>query len=840
MKKRATSLLLALLLLQSLFIRSQPGYIDQTFNSTDTGLGYGDGPNGNVLTSIVQPDGKILIGGNFLTYNSQTRNSIARINADGTHDLSFNPGTGANGWVHSIILQPDGKIIVSGAFSVFNGSPKNGIVRLNSDGSIDPTFTPGSGGGTVYATALQADGKILIGGSFIQYNGTTINRIARLNSDGTLDISFLCGTGAGYNVYRINVQSDGKIVIGGDFTSYNGTNVNRIVRLNSDGTIDNTFIIGTGVDGSINSSAIQADGKILIGGSFQNYNGTARNKLARLNTDGSLDAAFNSGGATSYVNTISVQTDNKIIIGGYFSYFNSTPVNYITRLNTNGSLDGSFIIGTGASYAVLTTSIQSDGKVIIGGGFTSYNGMPRNYITRLNTDGSLDLPFNKGTGANSREVLTCALQSNGKIIIGGAFVLYNGERRNGIARVNADGSPDATFVVGTGLSNTFNPNLITANALAIQSDGKILVGGNFTHYNGLAGNNIVRLNSNGSPDVTFMSGTGANGAVYSILIQSDGKIIIAGDFTSYNGTNIKKIARLNSDGTLDGTFNPGTGPNLAIITSAIQPDGKIIIAGYFSTYNGTASNYFARINADGTLDGTFNIGTGVGGYVNSLAIQTDGKIIIGGYFFSYNSISRYFIARINSDGTLDNTFVNPGTGPNAPINTVSIDNSDGKIIVGGAFTTYNSSSKNYLARLNSDGTLDPGFNVGTGANGDVLTSIIQPDAKVIIGGKFTSYNGIGRNRLARVSNLATGIEDENLNNDFVLHPNPNNGVFTIETKEFQAENITVINSLGQIITSSTPESGSTTLNIEKYPNGIYFVQIHYRNEIQTTKIVLQK
>ncbi|MDP4277411.1 MAG: delta-60 repeat domain-containing protein, partial [Bacteroidota bacterium] len=247
---------------------------------------------------------------------------------------------------------------------------------------------------------------------------------------------------------------------------------------------------------------------------------------------------------------------------------------------------------------------------------------------------------------------------------------------------------------------TFNPSIPgfgngannDIRSTAIQSDGRIIIGGNFTSYNETAINRIGRINADGSLDLTFNTGVGANSFVTKTIIQNDGKIIISGLFTSYNGIPRNRIARLNTDGSLDGTFNSGTGANNDILTTAIQSDGKIIIGGYFTSYNGTPRNHIARLNADGTLDNAFNPGTGEYSYILSIAIQSNGEIIIGGDFTSYNGTARNHIARLNIDGTLDDTF-NPESGTNGDIVTITIQ-SDEKIIIGGYFTSYNNTVRN--------------------------------------------------------------------------------------------------------------------------------------------------
>ena len=202
-------------------------------------------------------------------------------------------------------------------------------------------------------------------------------------------------------------------------------------------------------------------------------------------------------------------------------------------------------------------------------------------------------------------------------------------------------------------------------------------------------NRIAKINEDGSLSSEFNSGTGANNFVLSSYLQSDGKIIIVGTFTQYNGITARYIARLNLDGSLDLNFNSGGFGSLSNITDVVlQPDGKILIIGPIISYNGTNARGIARLNADGSLDSTFNAGAGADG-VNSIALQPDGKIILVGSFTTFNNEFKKRIVRLNSDGSFDPIF-NPGINDGASdvIHDVSLQ-TDGKIIISGYFSTYN-------------------------------------------------------------------------------------------------------------------------------------------------------
>jgi uncharacterized delta-60 repeat protein len=366
-------------------------------------------------------------------------------------DRTFNIGSGFDGAVNAIEIQPDQKIVCVGSFTTYNGTTQNNITRLNPNGTRDTSFSIGTGfDATAFNAAVQNDGKIVAIGQFATYNGTTQNGITRLNPDGTRDTSFSIGTGFDSVPYGLAIQDDGKIIVGGQFTTYNGTTQNRITRLNSDGTRDTTFNIGAGISSnSVNEIKIQDDGKIIVVGSFIDYSGSTQNNIVRLNLDGTIDTSFNigtgfSGTVGSTVFGAAIQSDQKIVCVGDFTSYSGSTQNRITRLNPDGTRDTTFNIGTGLNTQALKVAIQNDGKIIVAGGYQSYNGVTQKCLIRLNSDGTRDstfgltqtpFPFNIVPEGFDAQVLCVNVQTDGKILAGGFFGSYYQYNRNYIIRL---------------------------------------------------------------------------------------------------------------------------------------------------------------------------------------------------------------------------------------------------------------------------------------------------------------------------------------------------------------------------------------------------------------------
>ena len=245
---------------------------------------------------------------------------------------------------------------------------------------------------------------------------------------------------------------------------------------------------------------------------------------------------------------------------------------------------------------------------------------------------------------------------------------------------------------------------------------------------------------------------GANEPVFSLAVQVDGKILVGGYFTTLGGQSRNYIGRLNADGTLDPSFNPSAGGVVypSVYSLALQADGKIVVGGLFTGLGGQSRNYIGRLNADGTLDTSFN--PGASNYVSSLAVQADGRILVGGGFTTLGGQSRTNIGRLNADGTLDTVF-NPGADNSVLSLAVQ---ADGKILAGGNFTTLGGQNRNHIGRLNADGTLDTSFNPG--ADGPAVSLAVQADGKILIGGNFTTLGGQSRTNVGRLDNTGPATQ----------------------------------------------------------------------------------
>ncbi len=630
-----------------------------------------------------------------------------------------------SGTISAMLPLADGRCYVSGAFLRAGGLRRTSVLRILADGSVDPAFVPPEIDNTVSELAVQPDGKLVLAGAFSRVGGVVRNRLARLHPDGSVDEAFnFGGSGPSSTPTALLVQPDGKLVLGGPSATYNGVSSPALFRLHPDGRRDTTF--GLSLSG-VNAVALQADGKLLVGGSFSYTSaGFVYSRLLRLNVDGTVDPTLVIGaelGGT--VSALTLQPNGKILVSGAFA---------VTRLNADGTRDTKFSANPFSSGSVSSLAVAADGKIVAAGPIsgTTLSAL----LARLNPDGSSDPTFVAPPIA--AVVNAVAVQSDGRVLVGGSFATVGGVTRYGFARLHADGSLDTAYFLALRGSASIG-------ALAALPGGKFLVARSFDYLRGAAVSScLVRCLADGTVDPTFNpGGTGTDAIINALVRQPDGKILITGSFTSYNGTPVGRIARLHADGTLDTAFNAGgAGLDQPGAALALLPGGRIVVSGTFTAVNGVARNApVARLLPDGSVDATFATPAISGGAVETMLVQPDGRILLGGAFTTVNGTGFGRLTRLLSDGALDATFgTSPAPGPNGTVYALALEPA-GTILIGGTFTQYVTAARPYLARLGPDGALVADFNPSFATGGGVYSLLVQEDGKVIARGTFTAAGG---------------------------------------------------------------------------------------------------
>lgn len=326
--------------------------------------------------------------------------------------------------------------------------------------------------------------------------------------------------------------------------------------------------------------------------------------------------------------------------------------------------------------------------------------------------------------------IASAIDGSDDVYVGGSFTVFKNSTANRIARLNNDGSLDTSFNTGTGFNDE-----VKIIAPAVDGSGDVYVGGWFTSYNGSAVGYIARLNLDGTLDTSFTAGTGFDDHVLTIApaIDGSGDVYVGGVFTNYNGTNIGSgLVRLNDGGSIDPDFPTGSGWGQLDFALANDGSGDIYATNVFVT----RGSIIARLNDDGSIDTAFDTSgvSGFNGNILAIAVATDGSgdVYVSGLFSHYKGTGRNHIARLNSDGSLDPGFV---PDPVFPIGGIFI-----TLAIDGSGDIYVDSSNNgLLSRLHDNGSIDVGFDMGIGGDGGIHSAAPVTDGSgdIYVGGSFT-------------------------------------------------------------------------------------------------------
>lgn len=622
------------------------------------------------------------------------------------------------------------------------------------DTHFHPTFT--RDGGTFGKVATGSDGSVLVSGQFDSLNDVPAPGLARITPSGQVDPTFRIPT-------RVSaffaVQPDGAVLIRGP---------KGLDRLKSDGSPDEAFDLGTGVsieggDGAlapewlIQDVAVDGSGRLLVAGDFSHVQGVRRPGLARLEANGTLDPGFllpRLRGATA----VAVQPDGRIWVAGTFTNAAGAVVSRLTRWTAEGVEDPvtegtrgaeaeSDVAGNWHPARIQVIRVLADGALIVAGDFTRFDEFPVRHFARLQPDAALDAGFNPAVS----DATFLAAQPDGKVLVA---LTAGGTLR----RLGSDGELDATFQAG------LSSRALVLSA-AVDNAGNLIVTEHVPEIAGFSAT-LRRLNAQGTADSTYHLRARSSGRITGVAPQADGTVWVGGEFTRLNGVVTRGLARLRPDGSTDTSFASTLKGPASIDGSVVNPtvahllrqsDGSVLVSGFFSAVGGVARESLARLQSNGALDTAYRPAvtpTSTAAY----ALQSDDRLLVADPSVRRpGTATSVGIARLRVDGAWDDSFdagtgLRFGTSPDPyaleAAQALTTD-TQGRVLLAGSIQSYNGASRSRLLRLSASGQLDAGFNPGPTINDEIYALAVQSKDRVVVGGSFTQAGNQPRTGLAR-------------------------------------------------------------------------------------------
>ncbi len=767
-----------------------------------------------------------------------------------------------------------GRLVVAGRFALLAGAPVGHIARLLPTGAPDPTFNPGGIGanGEILQLVALPGGQWLIGGSFTRYNGTPVKRLARLTANGTLDPTFNPGgAGADDAVTALAVDGSGRVLAAGSFAAFNGQPAFGIVRLLATGAVDPTFSSGQGLKLTPNRPhyyfptqlVIDLSGRILLVGA-DSYDGTPTGTLTRLLPTGALDPTFNPGGTfNAYIGDVAVLPTGRLLVaGGYFTHNGTTVPGGVLRLLDSGALDGSF---TPPPVLADTTAIADVLAVLPGGGvLVAPYYLP---VVRLTATGALDPTFAPTPFTVDGEVKTMVALPTGGVALGGYFDQVGTHQTRCVGQIRPQGGADPTFT-----GPYIQQRAAVRGMVRLPSDSLAMLG--FDQLNGQVGQQVVRMLPDGQPDLAFSldisissttyvsglattargqllatdgsriwrltrtgaidpgfaTGTGvlATERITAITAQPDGKLLVGGKFTSYDGRPATNLIRLLATGAIDPTFTaPLMRPGATVSRICVRPDAHIL---YSIPGNGTEATITAVLPT-GVPDPDFNGGQPLvtRRSVGQLVARPDTTVLVianDQYFFSSLNLFLGPVGRITRTGTVDPTFVlDPSLTPIDRFSAAVVQPDGGILFV----TTPRADAR--LQRLRPDGALDPTFTpveVGTGVVGETVTNmVLQSNNRIVLAGGFADVAGTPFPGLARIAGVPLGVSADAPTTaaTTAVYPNPARGAFTIRRPNGRAATASLVDAVGRTVGRWPLASAEQVVRADGLPVGLYVLRV---------------
>ncbi len=831
-RRRATVLAAGLALLVA---SARAQIIDPTFGPLDAPAAAGPHGKGAAVHALAtDAAGRVLVGGPFNLLNGQARGGVQRLLPNGQPDAAFGSGgVGANGLVDAVWPLPNGQYLIGGTFTRYDGQAVGRVARLNADGSLDATFTANVGAGAnalVRALVADGQGRVVVGGYFDRFNGHAVPGLVRLLPSGAYDPSFVPPM-YGYEayVYALAVDATDRVIVGGDVYPDSATYLVTVLErlLPATGAADPTFVPDTLYRYDYDYiTCVRAlpGGKVLIGGYLPDSISQSSQGVRRLNADGTTDPAFVTPFDAAYVRDVVELPGGQVLVAGSGLNAAGIPTNArLLRLQSDGSYDSTY---SPPSFSGITYVLAPDpaGAVLVGGGFLQVNGQYQPGLVRLTSGGAPDAAFTPpGFGVYSF-VTAMTRQSGDRLVAAGRFGLAGGVPLPPVVRFTANGAPDPSF--------QFDPTMTSAIAFS-----STLITGQADRIITTSDEHVFRFLADGARDPGFDDGAGADASTTFIsygtlgaVEQPDGRLLVWGGFTRYNHEPRVNVVRLLPDGGVDPSFVP---PPDSSVTSYVR-ELALLADGSMVTVDRQLTFQLRWLDASGVPLASFNGGTPLSGVTDVVALP-DTTVLLTGAFILNGTAYRGTV-KVTSAGTVDPSFaLAPGLS-----GSFTAVQPDGSIL----FRQYIYSGGPLLRRLLPSGALDPSFapvQFGTGYDYESDQAwVFQSTGDLVVGGGFTTVNGIQHPSLVRLTNIPTGLRlDASVARGLDVFPNPAHATLTLRRTTAEPATATLLDVLGRPVRHWTLIAAEQVLPLGTLPAGPYVVRITTAIVTTTRRVIIE-
>ncbi|MEO7326622.1 MAG: Ig-like domain-containing protein [Dokdonella sp.] len=653
-----------------------------------------------------------------------------------------------NGFVYAFAKQSDGSLVIGGTFSSVNGVKRSNVARLLPDGTLDTNWDP-SANDTVLALAVGSDGAVYAGGQFSSIGGQARSFIAKLAGSGVGAADANWNAAANGTVTALAVEASGSVYAGGEFTVIGGLGRSYIAKLagNLTGAANATW--NASADAAVTTLAVDASGFLYAGGAFTQIGGVARAFIAKLSGSGTgaADATWNPS-ANANVEVVALDASGHIYAGGTFTLIGGQSRNHLAKLASSGAGAADAQWNPGPDGAVTTLALDTGGAIYAGGAFINVAGQRRLFVARLTSTGAVDLAWD---AAVNGFVHALALTGSGGLYVGGEFTRVANNVRLGLATLASDSNATAMTTDAEKPGEAF--------AVIEQPGGGTIVGGNFEKGGQLVRSNILRLDPDGSLDANW--NPSAKGYVLAMASGANDEVYVGGYFGAIGTTPRNGLAKLSGSG--NGNVDPDWAPsaNEIVRALAVDADGAVFAGGRFTSIDGQARNYIAKLSGTGSggVDAQWN--PSADGLIEALALDSDGAVYAGGEFAHIGGQARSKIAKVANTGT---GLVDPVWDPSADdfISALAV-GSDDAVYAGGAFATIGGEARHHLAKLTRSGagSVDPIWDPSP--NGIIQALALSEAGALYTGGSFSLVGGQMRSNIAKLDSAGSGAADTNWN-----------------------------------------------------------------------------